>query len=67
MSTAIANGAKTPPLTSAPQVMLTKKTVNQYYKGNNVKVLPPLVANNKYLAKYGILQKLAKVKGLNTK
>jgi hypothetical protein len=47
--------------------MLTKKTVNQYYRGNNVKVLPPLVANNKYLAKYGILQKLAKVKGLNTK
>jgi ribose transport system substrate-binding protein len=67
MATAIANGAKTPPLTSAPQVMLTKKTVNQYYRGNNVKVLPPLVANNKYLAKYGILQKLAKVKGLNTK
>jgi len=61
---AIANGVKPPPLTSAPQIMLTKKTVNKYYKGNNVKLLPPLVANNKYLAKYGILQKFANVEGL---
>ena len=61
---AIANGVKPPPLTSAPQIMLTKKTVDKYYKGNNVKLLPPLVANNKYLAKYGILQKFANVEGL---
>jgi ribose transport system substrate-binding protein len=64
---AIANGVKPPPLTSAPQIMLTKKTVNVYYKGDNVKILPPLVANNKYLAKYGILQRFGKVKGLNVK
>jgi ribose transport system substrate-binding protein len=64
---AIANGVKPPALTSAPQIMLTKSTVNTYYKGNAVKILPPLVANNKYLAKYGILQKFGKVKGLNIK
>jgi ribose transport system substrate-binding protein len=64
---AIANGFKPPALTSAPQIMLTKSTVDTYYKGNNPKILPPLVANNKYLAKYGILQRFAKIKGLNTK
>jgi ribose transport system substrate-binding protein len=62
---AIANGVKPPSLTPAPQVMLTKATVDKYYKGNNVKLLPPLVADNKYLAKYGILQKFGKVDGLN--
>src|SRR5262249_16158006 len=62
---AIANGVKPPALTPAPQVMLTKATVNKYYKGNDVKLLPPLVADNKYLAKYGILQKFGKVSGLN--
>jgi ribose transport system substrate-binding protein len=64
---AIANGAHTPPLTAAPQVMLTKSNVNDYYNGNTVKKLPPLVKNNQYLAKYGILQKFGKIKGLNTK
>jgi ribose transport system substrate-binding protein len=62
---AIANGVKPPFLTPAPQVMLTKATVDKYYKGNDVKLLPPLVADNKYLAKYGILQKFGKVQGLN--
>ena len=58
---------KHPPLTAAPQVMLTKSNVNDYYNGNNVKKLPPLQSNNQYLAKYGILQKFGKIKGLNTK
>jgi ribose transport system substrate-binding protein len=61
---AIANGVKPPALTSAPQIMLTKQNIDTYYKGNEVKLLPPLVANNKYLAKYGILQKFAHVQGL---
>ena len=40
---AIANGQSTPPLTAAPQIMLTKTNVNEYYNGNTVKKLPPLV------------------------
>jgi ribose transport system substrate-binding protein len=61
---AIANGVKPPALTAAPQIMLTKQNVNKYYSGNNVKLQPPLVASNRYLAKYGILQKFGKVDGL---
>ena len=57
---------KPPALTAGTQVMLTKSNVNTYYSGeNNVIALPPLVASNKYLAKYGILQQFGKVKGLN--
>jgi len=63
---AIANGVTPPPLTAAPQVMITKSNVNTYYKGNNVILLPPLVADNRYLAKYGILQKFGKIEGLNS-
>lgn len=63
---AMSQGVKPPPLTSAPQVTVTKKTIDTYYNSDNsVKLLPPLVANNKYLAKYGILQRFAKVQGLN--
>lgn len=62
---AITQGVKPPDLTSAPQVMLTKDTVTKYYNDDNsVKMLPPLVDNNQYLAKYGILQKFANVEGL---
>jgi ribose transport system substrate-binding protein len=62
---AITQGVKPPALTSAPQVMLTKDTVRKYYNDDNsVKMLPPLVDNNQYLAKYGILQKFANVEGL---
>jgi ribose transport system substrate-binding protein len=62
---AMTQGATPPALTAAPQTMLTKSNVNTYYnKDGSIKSLPPLVANNQYLAKYGILQKLAKVQGL---
>jgi len=62
---AITQGVTPPPLTSAPQVTLTKETVTKYYNDDNsVKMLPPLVDNNQYLAKYGILQKFANVEGL---
>jgi len=63
---AISQGVTPPELTSAPQITLTKETVSEYYgDDNSVKLLPPLVENNKYLADYGILQKFVKVSGLN--
>ena len=63
---AITQGVTPPPLTSAPQVTLTKDTIDTYYNADNsVKLLPPLVDNNKYLADYGILQQFAKISGLN--
>lgn len=66
MAVAISSGVTPPPLTSAPQVMLTKSNVDTYYAADNsVKELPPLVENNKYLAQYNILQKFLKIQGLN--
>jgi ribose transport system substrate-binding protein len=63
---AISQGVTPPPLTSAPQVTLSKETLSKYYnEDGSVKLLPPLVDNNKYLAKYGILQKFLKVEGLS--
>jgi ribose transport system substrate-binding protein len=63
---AIAAGVKPPPLTSSPEVGLSKATVNEYYNAQNQPIaLPPLVADNRYLAKYGILQRFLKIKGLN--
>jgi ribose transport system substrate-binding protein len=63
---AMTDGVTPPPLTAAPQTMLTKANVDTYYnKSGGVVSLPPLVASNKYLAKYGILQKFAKVQSLN--
>src|SRR5260221_11166965 len=53
---AIHNGIKPPPLTSAPQVSLTKDNVDTYYSGNTVKLLPPLAANADYLKQTGTLQ-----------
>jgi ribose transport system substrate-binding protein len=63
---AMTHGATPPALTAAPQIMLTKSNVDTYYnKDGSINSLPPLVAGNQYLAKYNILQKLAKVQGLN--
>jgi ribose transport system substrate-binding protein len=63
---AMTEGVTPPPMTAAPQTMLTKANVDSYYNASGgVVSLPPLVASNKYLAKYGILQKFAKVQGLN--
>jgi len=45
---------------------LTKENVSKYYNTDGtIKLLPPLVETNKYLAKYNILQKFGKVDGLN--
>lgn len=63
---AIENGVTPPVLTSSPQIMLTKQNLSTYYNPqNNVILLPPLVPDNKYLAKYGLLTKFAKIQGLN--
>jgi ribose transport system substrate-binding protein len=63
---AIVNGVTPPVLTSSPQVMLTKQNLSTYYNAqNNVILLPPLVSDNMYLAKYGLLTKFAKIQGLN--
>jgi ribose transport system substrate-binding protein len=61
---AIANGVKPPKLTPAPQVMMSKDTVDKYYDGDKVIQLPPLVADNRYLADTGVLQKFGQVQGL---
>ena len=61
---AIANRVKPPPLTSAPQVMLTKDIVDKYYDGDEVKLLPPLADNAKYLVETGVLQKFGGIEGL---
>lgn len=63
---AITRGETPPPLTSAPQTFLTKDNVDTYYNADNsVKSVPPLVDNNKYLAKYGIIQQFLTVQGAN--
>jgi ribose transport system substrate-binding protein len=64
---AITDGVTPPELTSAPQIMLTKDTVDTYYDAEGEVIsLPPLVENNEYLAKYNVLQKFFKVQGLNS-
>lgn len=55
---AILRGETPPDLTPAPQVMLTKETVDTYYDGNKVKLLPPLPADAEYLKDTGVLQRL---------
>jgi ribose transport system substrate-binding protein len=62
---AIAQGKTPPKLTPAPQVMLTKDTVDKYYDGNKVKQLPPLAAEAAYLKDTGVLQKFGNIEGLN--
>jgi len=64
MAVAITSGVKPPALTPCPQVMLTKSTVDTYYSGSSVKLLPPLAGDAKYLAETGILQKFGNVEGL---
>jgi ribose transport system substrate-binding protein len=63
---AISQRITPPTLTAIPQIMLTKANADTYYDSSGkIKSLPPLVASNQYLAKYNILQKFAKVQGLN--
>jgi len=55
---AIARGVTPPDLTPAPQIMLTKDNVDQYYDGDSVIQLPPFVEDNQYLAETGVFQAL---------
>jgi len=57
MAVAVDQGVATPPLTIAPQVMVTKDTVDQYFSGTTAKTLPPLAPDNNYLKQTGVLQK----------
>ena len=53
-------------VTPLPQIVLDKKTVDQYHKPGSVDVskLPPLVADNQFLEKSGVLQYVRKEAGL---
>jgi len=68
MAVAIKQGARPPHLTLFPQITMDKKTVNTYYPhGTVAKVLPPLPAADRYLAKTGVLQAFGNVQGLGKK
>lgn len=57
MAAAIKQGTKPPALTIAPQIMVTKATVDQFFEGTKAKTLPPLPPENQYLKGTGVLQK----------
>jgi len=65
MGVSILNGVKTPPLTLAPQTVLSKQTVKKYY-GNGLHpiVSPALPVQDRYLIKSGILQQFGNVPGV---
>lgn len=56
-----------PDRTATPQVVLTKKTVDQYYEPGSTapKILPELAAENGYLKDSELLKKLNNIKGFN--
>ncbi|MGH3251031.1 MAG: sugar ABC transporter substrate-binding protein, partial [Trebonia sp.] len=66
MAHALAAGMKVPAATPSPMAVFTKATVSQYYApgSTTVKKLPPLSAQDQYLAATGILQKFGNVSGL---
>jgi ribose transport system substrate-binding protein len=67
MAQALAKG-KTPPqhVTALPQIVLDKKTVDQYHQPGSVDVkqLPPLDRSNEYLRDGGFLQVVNNIEGL---
>ncbi|WP_180271611.1 sugar ABC transporter substrate-binding protein [Fredinandcohnia onubensis] len=65
MGVAIVNGAEPPELTPAPQVVLTKENVDEYYpNGPKAETLPPLVEDNSYLKDAEVLQLFGNIQGL---
>ncbi|WP_227938351.1 sugar ABC transporter substrate-binding protein [Alkalihalobacillus deserti] len=65
MGVAILNGAEPPEVTFSPQVVLTKKNVEEYYNGGyEPVVLPELPEQNQYLIETGVLQKFNNIEGL---
>ena len=66
MGVAVMHGVKPPPLTKCPQLILTKQNVDKYYDAvGKVKLLPPLVPSNEYLAETGVLQQFHNIEGLS--
>jgi ribose transport system substrate-binding protein len=60
MGVSVLNGQKPPPLTLAPQTVLSKDNVSKYYGNGNGTVAitsPPLAAQDRYLLSSGVLQK----------
>ncbi|HUG14176.1 MAG TPA: substrate-binding domain-containing protein [Thermomicrobiales bacterium] len=67
MGIAVMEDMEIPELTKSPQVILTKETVDTYYDADgHVKLLPPLVPENEYLAETGVLQKFNNIEGLES-
>jgi ribose transport system substrate-binding protein len=66
MGTAMLQGTKPPPLTKTPQVVMTKDTVDKYFKvGSDAPIgLPALAPEDQYLVKTGVLQKFHNIQGL---
>jgi ribose transport system substrate-binding protein len=65
MGVQMRKGVKPSPLTIAPQVMMTKQTVDQYLDASgNWKQLPPLPPEDQYLKDAGVLQKFHNVPGV---
>ena len=67
MAKAVAQGEKPPArVTPLPQIVLDKKTVEQYHKPGSAEVskLPPLVPDNQFLDKSGVLQFVRQMEGL---
>jgi ribose transport system substrate-binding protein len=67
MAQSLAKGKKPPAhVTALPQVVLDKKTVDEYHQPRSVdvKLLPPLVSSNQYLKDGGFLQVVKNVKGV---
>jgi ribose transport system substrate-binding protein len=66
MGTAMLQGTKPPPLTKTPQVVMTKDTVDKYFKvGSDAPIgLPSLAPEDQYLVKTGVLQKFHNIQGL---
>ena len=58
MGVSVLNGQKPPPLTLAPQTVISKQTVSKYYgNGDTAIQSPPLAPQDQYLLQSGILQK----------
>lgn len=66
MAVAIKKGKKAPELTKSPQVVMTKDTVDKYFKpGSDQPIsLPTLAPEDQYLKDVGILQKFNNIQGL---
>jgi ribose transport system substrate-binding protein len=66
MAHALAAGINVPASTPSPMAVLTKSNISQYYAAGSttVKELPPLSAQEQYLAATGVLQEFGNVSGL---